>query len=322
MTLPQDERYELKIKACYHYFNKRTKLIKIADMLNISRVTLNKLLSEALDEGLVRIEIEDSNDVHRAIALEEEVKDRFGLKDVRIANSSPNDIPIIAAEYIDDLMHDGIRIALTWGHTLELLVHYMKKNKRIKHIEVFTLQGAYGIIDMRIQPSSIAQDLLRKFCGIGHVMNAPFMCETIQACEIMKSERHIQSIIKTSKEVDITLVGLGPVPDETIDKNLIRYDCDVIRELQKYGVCGDISSNFYDIHGNICEADICKHFVRTDIGDIMQHKCVIGIAGGMHKVLPILGALNGGYLDVLISDRTTMLDMLDIANSLDKEETL
>ena len=79
MALTQDYKRELKVKAAYYHYKKDMKLADIADTLNISRVTLNKLLKEALDEGIVRIEIIDRDNTIGILELEESVKERILL---------------------------------------------------------------------------------------------------------------------------------------------------------------------------------------------------------------------------------------------------
>ena len=59
MSIREDERYYLKLKALYYLYTKGLTQTEIAKMLNISRVTLGKLLEEARAEGMVRVEIVD-----------------------------------------------------------------------------------------------------------------------------------------------------------------------------------------------------------------------------------------------------------------------
>ena len=323
MSLSKEYKNDLKVKAAYYYYKKNMKLADISDSLNVSRVTLNKLLKDAVDEGIVRIEILDKDNTLSLLELEESVKERFALQEVIIVDSLPNnalyatnEIALAAAKLVDRKMFSGVKISLTWGRTLEMMVKFLKGNARIKNIEVYTLLGAQGIIDMQMQPNMIAHNLLQKYRGMGFVMNAPFMCETIEACKVIMADNNIASIIEKSLDSDLTLVGIGPTPNETIDADKMRYELNVIRELKKNNVCGDIGSNFYDIYGNICKAPICEQFVKVGMEKLKQHKCVVGIAGGEHKIPSILGALNGRYLDILITDKNTIVSVMEMADLL------
>jgi len=324
MAFSREQRYDLKLKALYYYYKQKEKLSDIAKRLNVSRITLNKLLQEAEDEGLIKIEIIDVQGAMEILELEEKVRQRFSLHDVRIVNSHPDnfqflvrDIALAGAQYVDSMMHDGIKIAVSWGKHLDLLTQYMKPNNNCKKIEVFTLLGGAGIADSQIQPNIIAQNLLRKFNGVGYVINAPFICPTKELCDAIKSESHIQSIIKNSVNADITLVGIGSTPNVVLNRKYFHYDETILREMQSLQACGDICSNFYDIHGNICKSSIHDRFVAININDLKKHNLVVGVAGGDHKIASILGALNGGYLDVLITDKYTITQVMALADSID-----
>lgn len=323
MALGQDYKHDLKVQSAYYYYKKNMKLSDIAEMLGISRVTLNKLLKDAVDEGIVRIDILDRNNTIGLIELEGLVKERFGLKKIKIvpslyddASYVTNEIAIAAARMVEGMMFDGIQISLTWGRTLELMTDYLAGDNFIRNIKVYTLLGAQEIVGMQMQPNTIAHNLLRKYEGVGFVMNAPFMCETSNAAQAIMNDGTFTTIVEGARDSDLTLVGIGPTPNEAAKQDNMRYDLETIKELKRCNVCGDIGSNFYDIYGNICNDSLCERFVKVDLNEIKKHKCVVGIAGGEHKVASILGALNGKYLDVLITDKDTMVSIIEMADRL------
>lgn len=88
MALPQNYKQDLKVKAAYYYYKKNMKLADIAERLNISRVTLNKLLTEAVEEGIVRIDIIDQDNVASLLELEEVGKERFGINNIKVLAGS------------------------------------------------------------------------------------------------------------------------------------------------------------------------------------------------------------------------------------------
>lgn len=319
MALSQDYKHDLKVKAAYYYYKKNRKLSDIADILNISRVTLNKLLEEAVTDGIVRIDIIDQDNITGILELEEMVKEKFSLKDIEIVPSisgSPHDVAYAAARMIDHMIFDGIKISLTWGATLELLVDYLKGSNFIRNIEVYTLLGAQGTIGMQMQPNTIAQNLLKKYKGTGYVMNAPFICDTAEAAQTIMNDSSFTSIVEKTRSSDLTLVGIGPTPNTASAITDMRYDIEIVKELKNNNVCGDICSNFYDIYGQICKNALCDRFIKVSLDEIKQHKNVVGIANGDHKVASILGALNGGYLDTLITDQNTMINIMEMAKHL------
>jgi len=71
------------------------------------------------------------------------------------------------------------------------------------------------------------------------------------------------------------------------------------------GAVGDISLHYYNASG----VDVLEPSENPVIGmtlNQLQHcEHVVGVAGGIDKVEAIKGALRGGYIDVLITDRVT-----------------
>ena len=74
MSIHEDERYYLKLKALYYLYTRGLTQTEIAKMLNISRVTLGRLLEEARAEGMVRVEIVDVRNMLSLLRAEEELK--------------------------------------------------------------------------------------------------------------------------------------------------------------------------------------------------------------------------------------------------------
>lgn len=319
MALSQDYRHDLIVKAAYYYYKEQMKLSDIAETLNVSRVTLNKLLKDALDEGIVRIDILDRDNTLGLMELEEMAKERFHLKNIVIAQTvsgTCHDVALAGARMLEGMIFDGMKISLTWGETLEVLVDYLKGDNFIKDIQVYTLVGAREFIGSAMQPNTIAYTLLRKYQGTGYMMNAPFICDTVEAAKSIMNDGSFTSIVEKARESDITLVGIGPTPNTSVSEDKMRYDIETVKLLKESNVCGDICSNFYDIYGNICKAPLCERFVKVGLDEMKKHKNVVGIARGQHKVASILGALNGGYLDTLITDKETMVSVIEMADRL------
>jgi len=71
------------------------------------------------------------------------------------------------------------------------------------------------------------------------------------------------------------------------------------------GAVGDISGRFFDIAGNPVVTELDERILALSLGDLQTISPVVAAAGGDDKVEAILGALWGGYLDVLIVDEET-----------------
>jgi lsr operon transcriptional repressor len=55
--------------------------------------------------------------------------------------------------------------------------------------------------------------------------------------------------------------------------------------------------------------------IGIELSELAQIPKVVGVAGGQHKAEAILGALRGGYLDVLVTNELTALRLLALEHT-------
>lgn len=322
MPIQPEERYALKLRALYYLYEKNYTQSNIAERLGISRVTLGKLLDEARKEGMVKIEIIDTKGSVAKLKLEEQFKDMFGLDDIRLVECPYTDSSALirrlaseAANYLEHNLHSGMSIGVAWGRTLNIMEEYLKENHSIQDLKIYSLVGgSYNVPDF--QPNLLVQRIVEKYSGTTYTIPAPFMCQNPDLCQAIKLEPQIANTLNASHNLDLTLVGIGEEPKQ--DKQHFShysFDDDIVQELADAGAVGDICGNFFDIDGTPCKTSISNRIVSIDIRELPQHKKVIGIGGGPEKVRSILGALNGHYLKVLITDIATAKKVLSLVKS-------
>ncbi len=320
MSISQEHRYYLKLKALYYLYENGYTQTEIAKRLNISRVTLSRLLDEAKEEGMIKFEIVDIRGTMKTLQLEEQLCRKFGLQDIKLVDCPNADedsltkkIASEAANYFEQLIHSNMKIGLTWGRTLNSMIEYLPSDKSVKDLLVYTLVGGSSQ-SVDFQPNILAQHIIDKYGGRANILTAPFMCQTEDLCTAIKQEPAISSILEASHDLDATLVGIGeePVRDASHLSDY-PFDTPMINELVDAQAVGDICGNFFDIQGNLCETTLKNRIVSINIRELPNHKRVIGIGGGQKKIHSILGALNGHYLHVLITDVQTAEKVLELA---------
>jgi lsr operon transcriptional repressor len=85
-------------------------------------------------------------------------------------------------------------------------------------------------------------------------------------------------------------------------------DIDIIKT---QGAAGDMLSQFYDINGDLIDLDLHKQLISSEIGILKSLNHVVAVAGGAHKREAIIGALKGGYIDVLITDEAAARGLVE-----------
>ena len=114
------DKDKLAINVAKLYYRSDFSQQKIAQELGVSRPSISRLLQYAKDKGYVNIQIVDP--VEDMSIMEQRLKDKLHLKDVKIASSTINDeeeikkyISIAAAQYLDSIIKDGDIIGVGWG---------------------------------------------------------------------------------------------------------------------------------------------------------------------------------------------------------------
>ena len=319
MPINEELKYSMKLRSLYYLYEKGMTQTEIAKRLNISRVTLSKWLEEAKAENMIKFQIVDVKGELPLLHLEEEMKELFGLRDVKVINSENTDdsgtmwkLAAHSAPYFQQLIRSDMKIGLTWGRTLNAMISELPKSYDVRNLSVYTLVGSVSG-SAAFQPNILAQNLLNKFSGSLKIITAPFLCPTEQLCSDFRRMKEVAGILDNAKYFDMTLVGIGEEPmDPDVALSDYPFDTAMIRDLIAHGAVGDICGNFFDIDGRLCDTAIKSRILSVDITELPKHKMVVGIGGGSRKVKSILGALRGGYLDILITDSQTAMAVVEM----------
>src|SRR5262245_48043792 len=108
----------------------------IADMLGVSAATVSRLLKRAVDEGLVRVEL----DLPRTQELETALVERFGLHDAVVVAAGGRadvreELGVAAAAYFEKVAANGLRVGLSCGFSLYHTIRALR-DRRFKDLDL------------------------------------------------------------------------------------------------------------------------------------------------------------------------------------------
>jgi DNA-binding transcriptional regulator LsrR (DeoR family) len=75
-------------------------------------------------------------------------------------------------------------------------------------------------------------------------------------------------------------------------------------------VCG----RHFDLDGETPELEFHKRIITIGKQDLQAIPYRMGVAGGIGKVKPILGALRAGYINILITDNNAAEQLLEMTS--------
>ncbi|MCS7242577.1 sugar-binding transcriptional regulator [Candidatus Caldatribacterium sp.] len=287
---------------------------QIGEVLGLSRQKVSRLLRQAKEEGLVQIRVLE--DLGSTGALEERLRNKFGLRDARIATIFSQDkevvtkrIAQVAASYLRSIVEPHTSLGVAYGKTLFAMVPFLIP-KPTPGFQVVQIMGGYGKLKGEVVAIELARALAHNFGGSVVYLLAPAFAKDAETRNALLEDVRIAQVLELARRVDIALVGIGGVTSSStlLDTgDIYPYE---VAELVAKGAAGNICGNFYDAEGRevSCQADSRR--ISLTLQDLRKIPKVIGVAGGEGKFKAILGALLGGYINILITDDVTALALL------------
>ena len=308
---------DLKIKISRLYYLSDVSKTEIGKRLGISRFRVSRLLEQARQEDIVRIQIVEP--VSTFAVLEEQLEERFDLHHAVVVNQSDKSdqgsiraIGNAAAERLVNLLSDGDVLGITWGATVNEVVKALPQKIELD-LEVVQTTGGLNQIAISVNAMDLARRVAAIYDAKCYVLHAPAMVSNRTARDVLLEDNGIHETVEMFDKVTVALSGIGAYSTRTAS-NLVKtgyFNDDDLARLKERKVVGDIFGHFFNIHGQCCDPEIEERIIGMSIDQLKEVRYSIGVAGGTHKSLAILGALRGKLINILITDLTTASDILE-----------
>ena len=310
-----DNRYHQIIQVAKLYYQHGKNQQESAQTMNMSRPTISRLLNEAIEKGIVTFTIHDDNNT--IITLQEDLKAKYHLKTVKIANVVSEDydyllkdLGILTADYIQQIVEPGDIIGVSWGRTIfEVSKHLTKSH--LQDVSVVQLKGGVSQSAKPTYSYETIENFAQAFNTEPILLNLPVIFDSQMVKETIETDSHIESVLNLGKQASIGIFTVGTVRKNARLFQLNYLDKDKITTLQSQAV-GDICSRFFDENGNIVDQELNARTIGLELSDLKAKEHAILVAGGTHKFPAIQAALNGGYCNELVTDRFTAEQLLSV----------
>ncbi len=310
---------ELLLRVAWYYYKDELTQDEIARRLSMSRASVGRMLDRARRVGLVSINL---NTEHLdAFELSGELRRAFGLVEALVVpdhEREPADhhalnarIGLGGAQFMSTHLRPGGSLGVGWGETVSRVVAATNFGA-VGPVHMVTLTGGVEGYLPTILSSQGEVATESSNATSATVIPSPIMASTPSLAAALREEPTIQQVLKQACAVDQALVGVGtPTADATI-VHMGYLNADDARGLRERGVVGDILGQFFDAEGKVVELPIHDRRIGIDLSDLRRIPKVVGVAGGLHKAEAILGALYGGFLDVLVTNELAAIRLLEL----------
>lgn len=299
-----EEALMIKI-AWYYYFDNMTQQ-RISELLGVSRIRVVKLLNKARNTGIIQFKIKD--DYVNRMQLEKDLAEIYGLKDTFIVPSPSSEVSTneniarAAALYINNRLDNNTFINMGYGDTQSRILNNLATMVE-NPISVVSLTGGVSYY----LPNNMSTIFNAKL----YLIPSPLLVSSREVVDAIKKEPSIKEISRMVQLSSLSVVGIGSIDDNaTIIKSGILNKNDFLY-LKMKGAVGDVLCHFIDKDGNLIESNIEDRLISTPLSTLRSLNSVIGVAAGDHKIDAIKAVLKGGYIDILVTDESTALQLLE-----------
>jgi DNA-binding transcriptional regulator LsrR (DeoR family) len=285
----------------------------------MSRQRVNRILSECIDLGIVEIRI--NSDDSKYLELETQLERYYGLKTVRVVGGVTPDnlyseIGLHAGSYLSEVIHDGDVIGFSRGRTLSGVVSQLPP---ISHKNLVAVQLIGGWNDR--QNTVGGDDIVHRFSERVPVTDtvilyAPVLLQDKKLRDIIVREPFFSRAYKVIQSCTVAMLGIGWVGRGALLPTI--YEEDFNSSLPEE-VVGEVCAHFYNIDGKPVSSKFDDRIISINYKDLMNVPLRIGVSGLPAKLPAVLGAVRGGYINVLITDAETALLMYKEALAKDKK---
>ncbi|MEI4484759.1 sugar-binding transcriptional regulator [Frigidibacter sp. MR17.14] len=280
---------------------------QIATELGVSRQRVQRLISRAMSEGLIRVRLDHR--IGACLRLEAEIARRFGLLECRVApavgtGDAARAVGGIAAAVFERYLSrpEPQVIAVGTGRALRWMADELQPQPCDRH-RIVSLIG-------NIAPDGSASffDVLMRIAdklGAPHYpMPVPVISETKAERDAFHALRPVRAVLDLAAQADVCFVGIGQMGTDAPlyrDGFITRAE---LAEVQAQGAAGEVTGNIFDGEGRYLDAAISARMGGVRIAPNRPGP-VVGIAAGANKVAAIRAALTGRIVNGLVTDEPT-----------------
>jgi DNA-binding transcriptional regulator LsrR (DeoR family) len=302
-----DEQLQVRVAWLYHMEDLTQ--AEIAARLGLTRLRVNRILSECRASGLVRVHL--ASRLESCVALEGRLVRDFGLADAVII-PTPEDqeklaglIGMAAGDYLSRyLARTEVKVfGVGWGATLHETIRHIAPAD-LPSLWVTAMMG--GLTQgLELNTFETAGELARRLNAQCTYLAAPIYAGSAASRDTLVALDVFAEVFERICAVDLALLSLGDLTPRSL---LVRHGLpkDVtVKELRAAGAVGDVLGQFLDARGRPIDHPINDRVIGLPSARLAEVRHVVLAAGGRNKAAVVSAALRGGIPRVLITDEET-----------------
>jgi DNA-binding transcriptional regulator LsrR (DeoR family) len=304
-TGDRDAQHLVARVAWYYYIGNMTQQ-EIADRLGLTRIRVNKIIGQARADGAVQIEIRLP--LASCVALEEELRNRWGLEDVVVVPTIREEeelkrvIGEAAGNLLESLLRDGQTVGVGWGKTLGTAVRRLTP-RRFTRSRVVSIMGGLTRASAN-NTFEVANELARLLGTECHYIPSLLYYPDDDSYTSLLSHPPLVAVLDEARQADVVLVSCGDLSGRSQLFSAVSLNAREIDELKARGAVGELLGTFLDADGHTVDHPLNSRVMALRPDELGRIRTTILASGDTYKLPIIRAILRSRLVNHLVTDET------------------
>lgn len=304
----------LAVRVAELYYDEDKTQDEIGALLGISRWKAGRLLTQAREAGIVRIEI-----VHpraRRLTLERRLCERFGLSDAVIVPTPDADDAVssrvaqAAADYLTALRPVPRTLGVSWGRTLDAVADRLPIGWATG-VDVVQINGGVSLNRRPGTAATTAATIAGRAGGQVVLLPSPAILERLETKRAIEADRTVADVLAMAGTASAYLYSAGVADGSSVLVDSGYLTAEDVAELVRKGGVGDVLGRYIDANGHIVDPGLDERTVGLGLDELRSAATAIFVVAGASKHDVARAIVMSGLCTVLVSDEGTANALLE-----------
>jgi DNA-binding transcriptional regulator LsrR (DeoR family) len=300
------ELVRLLVDVSRDYFLEGRSKVDIAKARDLSRFQVARMLDQARELGIVRIEI--GAPLHLDPGRWGGLAEALGAREVVVVASGSDTVATrenvarALARVMGERVRAGSVVGVSWSRTVEAAAQHLEP---LPPCEVVQLGGA-----LPVAGSGNSLQLVHRFAAMPGVRTLPLWTPLIisdaETAAGMRRQPGIAEALRRADELDVAVVAVGAWSEgrSTVYPHLTPEELEAARA---GGVVGECSGRLVDADGALVRTPLDDRVVGVTIDQLVRTPDVVVVGYGPQVARALRAAVAGGIASTLVVDEDAAL---------------
>ena len=304
----------LAVRVSELYYEDNKSQDEIGSLLGITRWKVGRLLTQARDRGIVRIEI--AHPRARRLSVERQLRERFGLTDAVVVpmpstlTELDGRVTQAAADYLAAVRPIPRTLGVSWGRTIDQIAQRLQPGWSTG-VNVVQINGGMSLNRRAGTAGDSASAIAQKAGGDAVLLPIPAILERVETKRAIESDRTVASVLDLARTASMYLYSAGVADSTSILVDSGYLTTDDIAALREKGAVGDVVGRYIGADGAVVDTELDARTVGLGLDQLAAASASVFVVTGEAKHDVARAVVVNGLCTVLITDEATAVALLE-----------